>query len=153
MGVSISDDEMTKMLGGYTEEVFRLIGGSVTTSLAGVTWGYQTNGDYDVTVSCYLAGLAGALVRFRIQPMPHCRRFGMSTEMMVHTLFRRKGLATLMQPLKAKIANWLGYTDLFCTCVLGNTAQVAVLERAGWKMLMDRRSDGDAGIGLWTKSV
>lgn len=51
----------------------------------------------------------------------------------VVTDYRRRGISTIFQEMKEKLAQATGYTTLYATTVPDNAAEVKILERSGWK--------------------
>lgn len=74
---------------------------------------------------------------FEMVQLPGCCAFAVSCHTEIYEKFRGKGIAPILQELKAEIARKSGYTGMFATITDDNEAQKKILPKSGWVLLAD----------------
>lgn len=73
---------------------------------------------------------------FKLQPLPGCSSICLSTDSSVKEEFRGRGIASILNEFRKKIAKYLGYNVLMCTYIDDNLPQKKLLSKNGWTDLL-----------------
>ncbi len=98
------------------------------------------NRDNEFTLATYGAGRYVEISRFSIKELPGCCGLAVFYHCSVATDFQKKGLGTLLLRLREESAHKAGYSYAQATVVKENKAEIAILEKNGWKMLATFKS-------------
>lgn len=68
--------------------------------------------------------------------MPGCCAFGISTGVQVPNTFRGRGINTISNQFRCRLARFCNYTKLLCTDVAHNEPERRTLAKNGWKDIL-----------------
>lgn len=74
---------------------------------------------------------------FDLSELPHCCGILVSHGAHVYYPHQNKGIGTLLQKFRIDLAKRLGYTIMLCTDVKSNKYQRKILEKHGWKDVLE----------------
>jgi hypothetical protein len=72
------------------------------------------------------------LARWQLVQMPGCCGVCISTDAMVMSDYRRKGLGSFMNEIRCELAKLMGYGRIVCTVQDSNEHQLKILRGNGW---------------------
>lgn len=72
---------------------------------------------------------------FELNPFPGCNQVVVSNHSWIAPDKRGQGLGTKVHNERLSLMEKLGYDYALCTVKSGNFAQIAILNKAGWKQL------------------
>ena len=71
---------------------------------------------------------------FVLQPMLGCNGIVVSRKVAILGNYKGCGYGSTLCKLREQISAYLGYSLMFCTCVLGNIPQQKILAKNGWEI-------------------
>lgn len=87
---------------------------------------------------------------FHLTPFPHCCGLLISSSARTRACWCAKGIGSLMNEYRTKVATLLGYTRLICTDVTNNVAQNKILDSNNWQKIHEfRNSRTDHNVGIY----
>ena len=86
---------------------------------------------------------------YELNNFPGCNQMVVSNHSCIYPEFRGMGLGTQLGQEKISVAKKEGYDYMIATVVSTNTAQLAIMEKNGWKLLdtfFNRESGNEVNI-------
>jgi hypothetical protein len=97
------------------------------------------------------------IASFKLTQMPGNCGIIVSHSTYVDYTYRKKGIATIFQTMKEKLAQYTNYTVMYATTVISNEYEIKVLEKSGWVkapnsfLFTNRRTSNE--VTMWLKIV